>query len=84
MIKIAVTLNTFAPKPEPGQENRGLSGTFRADSRRAVMEFHIRREIRERHGLEHSLFSLSGNVVLADTKQARALTAKLNAGVDPV
>ncbi|MDR0587309.1 MAG: alpha-amylase, partial [Treponema sp.] len=48
------------------------------------MEFHIRREVRERHSLEYSLFSLTGNVVLADVRQARALTAKLNAGVDPV
>ncbi|MDR1505723.1 MAG: alpha-amylase, partial [Treponema sp.] len=47
------------------------------------MEFHVRREVRERHGLGHALFSLTGNVVLADVRQARALAAKLNAGVDP-
>ncbi|MDR2049110.1 MAG: alpha-amylase, partial [Treponema sp.] len=57
---------------------------FRAASRRSVMEFHIRRELRERYGLEHTLFSLTGNVVLADVRQARALAAKLNAGIDPV
>ncbi|MCL1818918.1 MAG: alpha-amylase family glycosyl hydrolase, partial [Spirochaetaceae bacterium] len=47
------------------------------------MEFHIRREVREEHGLEGSLFSLTGNVVLADMRQVRALTQRLNAGVDP-
>jgi glycosidase len=56
---------------------------FRAASRTAVMEFHIRREIREQQGLETPLFSLTGNVVLADIRQARTLAAKLNNGVDP-
>ena len=48
------------------------------------MEFHIRREVRERHGLDQALFSLTGNVVLTDIRQVRRLAAKLNAGVDPV
>jgi hypothetical protein len=47
------------------------------------MEFHIRKELREEYGLEDSLFSLRGNVFLADMRQVRALTAKLNARVDP-
>ncbi|MDR1899902.1 MAG: alpha-amylase, partial [Treponema sp.] len=38
---------------------------------------------RDEYGLDHSLFSLTGNVVLADLKQVRDLTAKFNAGVDP-
>jgi glycosidase len=46
------------------------------------MEFHIRQEVRRECGLEDSLFSLTGNVFLADIRQVRVLTAKLNAGVD--
>ncbi|MDR0568301.1 MAG: hypothetical protein LBG87_03750, partial [Spirochaetaceae bacterium] len=41
-----------------------------------VMEFHILREIRERHGLDRALFSLTGNVVLANFRQVRDLAAK--------
>jgi len=48
------------------------------------MEFHIRREVREQYGLEGSLFSLTGNVVLSDMRQVRDLARKLNTGVDPV
>jgi glycosidase len=47
------------------------------------MEFHIRREIREAYALDHSLFSLTGNVVLADLRQVREITAKFNAKADP-
>ena len=43
-----------------------------------TMEFHINREIRREHGLKGSLFSLTGNVVLADMRQTRELAAKLN------
>ncbi|MDR2211326.1 MAG: alpha-amylase [Spirochaetaceae bacterium] len=54
-----------------------------AAARRAVMEFHIRREVREKHGLEAALFSLTGNVILADLRQVRAFTAKLNGSLEP-
>ena len=54
-----------------------------AASRKAVMEFHIRREVREEYGLEAPLFSLRGNVVLPDLRQCRELAAKFNAKVDP-
>ncbi|MCL1814680.1 MAG: alpha-amylase family glycosyl hydrolase [Treponema sp.] len=47
------------------------------------MEFHIRREVREEHGLEAPLFSLTGNVILSDLRQARTLTAKLNSKLPP-
>ena len=49
-------------------ENPGACqrSAFRAANRSALMEFHIRREVREAYGLEGSLFSLTGNVVLAD------------------
>ncbi|AEF80345.1 alpha-amylase family glycosyl hydrolase [Leadbettera azotonutricia] len=46
------------------------------------MEFHIRQEVRKECGIEDSLFSLTGNVVLTDVKQVRALTVKLNSRVD--
>jgi glycosidase len=72
MKKLTVSLRAF--------ENSALSWAAR---RRAVMEFHIRREVREEYGLDQALFSLRGNVVFADLRQVRELTAKLNAGVDP-
>ena len=53
-----------------------------AAQRRATMEFHIRREVRSEHGLETALFSLRGNVILADFQQVRKLTAKFNAKID--
>ncbi|MFP3090800.1 alpha-amylase [Treponema sp. TIM-1] len=48
------------------------------------MEFHIRREVREEYGLEHTLFSLRGNVILADFRQVRELSRRFNAKIDPV
>ena len=77
MMKFQVYLSGFensTPK-NPG---------FRAADREALMEFHIRDEVRKEFGLEGSLFSLTGNVILADMRQVRALTQKLNKGVDPV
>ncbi|AEF84610.1 alpha amylase catalytic region [Treponema primitia ZAS-2] len=53
-----------------------------ADKRRATMEFHIRQDVRLEHGLETALFSLRGNVVLADFQQVRKLTNQFNAKVD--
>ncbi|GHV16349.1 hypothetical protein FACS189493_2050 [Spirochaetia bacterium] len=75
MEKIPIRLAAF--------EGAGCTaGAKKAASRRAVMEFHIRRDVREEHALEHTLFSLRGNVVLADIRQARDLTEKINAKVD--
>jgi hypothetical protein len=45
------------------------------------MEFHIKREVREEYELPESLFSLRGNVVLADMRQCRELAAKFNAQI---
>jgi len=56
----------------------GGNGSFCAARREEVMEFHICREVREACGLERELFSLQGNVILADFRQVRELTAKLN------
>jgi hypothetical protein len=62
--------------------SRPKEAAVRAADRKALMEFHICREVREEHGLDGSLFSLTGNVILADMRQVRALTQRLNAGVD--
>jgi glycosidase len=43
-----------------------------------TMEFHICDEVRKLCALERELFSLTGNVVLADFKQVRQLALKLN------
>ncbi|MDR0598106.1 MAG: hypothetical protein LBG14_06330, partial [Treponema sp.] len=53
-----------------------------AARRRATMEFHIRNEVRAEHGLETALFSLRGNVILADFQQVRRLASRLNATID--
>jgi glycosidase len=53
-----------------------------AARRSATMEFHIRNEVRVEHGLETALFSLRGNVILADFQQVRRLASRLNAGID--
>ncbi|MDR2729377.1 MAG: alpha-amylase [Treponema sp.] len=56
---------------------------LRAKSRKARMEFHINREIRKEYELKDSLFSLTGNVVLADMRATRELVAKFNLKQDP-
>jgi glycosidase len=57
--------------------------THWAKTRKARMEFHINRDVRQEYGLRDSLFSLTGNVVLADLKQTRELTVKFNSKQDP-
>jgi len=54
-----------------------------ANTRKATMEFHIDRDVRREYDLNDSLFSLTGNVILADMKQTRELAAKFNAKQDP-
>jgi len=76
MAKFHIVLSKF-------NDFRTRKTALRAVDRKALMEFHIRREVREEHKLEGSLFSLTGNVVLADMRQVRALAQRLNAGVDP-
>ena len=43
-----------------------------------LFEFHISRAARERYGFADSLFSLSGNVVLANLAAVRAFTLRIN------
>ncbi|MDR0670547.1 MAG: alpha-amylase [Treponema sp.] len=74
MKKIDIVLSKF---------ERG-DGTGPAAARRtAVMEFHIRRELRDEYKLESRLFSLTGNVVLIDLREVRNLAAKFNAKAGP-
>ncbi|MDR1868352.1 MAG: alpha-amylase [Treponema sp.] len=54
-----------------------------AKNRKARMEFHINGDVRREYELKDSLFSLTGNVLLADMKQTRELAAKFNAKQDP-
>ena len=61
----------------------GSPDSFRADSFRASREFHICRDVRDEYGLEEVLFSLTGNVILADFKQVRELVRKINSRSDP-
>jgi len=59
------------------------SGKSWAKNRKTLMEFHINNNVRMEYELKDSLFSLTGNVVLADLKQCRELAAKLNQKQDP-
>ena len=43
-----------------------------------MFEFHVSRAARERYGFDDSLFSLSGNVVLANLAAVRAFTRRVN------
>ncbi|MDR2494292.1 MAG: alpha-amylase [Spirochaetaceae bacterium] len=72
---LAIRLSRFEKSDAPSEP----TGSRAAARRGAVMEFHIRREVRVRHGLEQTLFSLTGNVVLTNFRDVRDLTAKLNA-----
>jgi len=54
-----------------------------AKNRKALMEFHINSNVRKEYELKDSLFSLTGNVVLADLKQCRDLANKFNKKQDP-
>jgi glycosidase len=77
MDKIRIKLDVLEKTKGRAKVHRG------AAQRRAMMEFHIDREIRREFGLNKSLFALTGNVVLADIRQARDLAAKFNAKQDP-
>ncbi|GAB6392999.1 MAG: alpha-amylase [Treponematales bacterium] len=78
MARLWVALTRF--ERPPGGGNPASGGNRAAAPSPAAREFHIRREVREAHGLDKSLFSLQGNVVLADFREVRGLAAKLNAG----
>jgi glycosidase len=51
-------------------------------SRQADREFHVSRRARERYRFDASLFSLTGNVVLADFRAARDLAHRMNQARD--
>ncbi|MDR1955479.1 MAG: alpha-amylase [Treponema sp.] len=73
-------LEQASPCREPGKP---FFRTPVAHAGQPQKEFHIRKEIREECGLDHTLFSLRGNVVLADFRQVRELAIRLNAQRDP-
>ncbi|MCL2374243.1 MAG: hypothetical protein FWC65_03265 [Treponema sp.] len=75
MLKFCVYLSEL--EGSPSKKPRAAK---KAAGRNALMEFHICRETREEYGLEGSLFSLTGNVVLADMREVRALAQRLNVG----
>ncbi len=72
MVKFQLKLDKLEKKPSIWAKNRKVR-----------MEFHIDRDMRHKYGLKDSLFSLTGNVFLADMKQTRELAAKFNAKQDP-
>ncbi|MDR0584237.1 MAG: alpha-amylase [Treponema sp.] len=78
MEKIKVKLVVLEKKPTLREDVHES-----APLRRALMEFHINRDVRKAYGLRDSLFALSGNVILADMRQTRELAAKFNAAIDP-
>jgi len=41
-------------------------------------EFHVHRAAREKYQIEHSLFSISGDIIIANFRQARILAKKIN------
>ncbi|MDR0502898.1 MAG: alpha-amylase [Treponema sp.] len=66
------------------ENSRTRSACMRNARMRSVrMEFHIDNDVRREYGLKDSLFSLTGNVILADLKQTRELAAKFNLKQDP-
>ena len=73
MEKIRVKLTVLEDKNKRRGKSQGAS------HQSALMEFHINREVRREYGLKHSLFALTGNVILADMRQTRELAAKFNA-----
>ncbi|MCL2800323.1 MAG: alpha-amylase family glycosyl hydrolase [Treponema sp.] len=66
-------------------EKQGKTPDFGSWSknRKALMEFHINSNVRMEYELNDSLFSLTGNVVLADLRQCRELANKFNQKQDP-
>lgn len=49
-----------------------------------IYEFHIAKEVRRKYQFDDELFSINGNVVLADFRAVRLFVQKLNAGREPV
>jgi hypothetical protein len=56
--------------------------SWKAKERKAIMDFHVADELRKKYGMESNLFSIQGNVVLANFSQVRELTQKINSFVN--
>ncbi|MDR2900138.1 MAG: alpha-amylase [Treponema sp.] len=57
---------------------RNISSSWKASSRKAIMDFHVADELRKKYGMDGSLFSIQGNVILSNFSQVRELTQKIN------
>ncbi|MGD0783617.1 MAG: alpha-amylase family glycosyl hydrolase, partial [Candidatus Aminicenantales bacterium] len=55
------------------------AGSHHSESPRPTFEFHIARAVRAKYGFEAALFSITGNVILADFRAVRDLVQKINA-----
>ncbi len=62
------------------KKNRG----FNVSKRIARMEFHVAKSVRDDIQCDKELFSLTGNVILADFKTVREFTQALNAKTNPI
>jgi glycosidase len=54
------------------------SGELALDDNLVFYEFHISRECRKKYNIDNSLFSIRGNVVVADFRTARYVSQKIN------
>ncbi len=75
VLHLPIELSGFGDNPGPGPS---------AEERTAVMEFHIAKEARVKLGVDESLFSLKGNVILANFSAARNLAARMNGQINPI
>jgi glycosidase len=78
MGKMRITLAVLEEKTAQRAANKEIP-----ERRGATMEFHINHDVRREYGLKDSLFSLTGNVILADMRQTRELAARFNVKQDP-
>jgi len=57
--------------------------SLRADTRKARMEFHVLKKVRDEFELQDALFALRGNVVFADFHAVREFAQRLNRKINP-
>lgn len=52
-------------------------------SKNTVFDLHVAKSIRQKYGFKSSLFSVTGNLIIADFEQARILSDKINKNITP-
>lgn len=57
----------------------GNSNKNKIETKNTKFEFHIAKEVRKKYGIDDSLFSINGNVILADFTKVRLFVQQLNA-----